>query len=442
MDQLPTGIYVCDRDGRLVRFNRRAAEVWGVDPDMASGKLYCGAVKAFNLDGTPLDLAAHPIAEALRTRQPVRDRRMIVERPDGSRLHVLANAEPLFDDDGGLIGAVNTLQDITELQRARDALSLREDWSRQMAESSPIAFYITDPEGRLVAFNKAAVALWGRTPTVGEDRWCGSHRLFHPDGAPMPLDQCPMAQALRDGVESQGSEAIFERPDGSRGAFLAYPMVLRNKRGAVVGAVNMLVDISERRQAEDRQRVLLDELNHRVKNTLASVQSLAAQSLRGRGDPVEMRRTFEDRLLALSRAHNQLAESHWERADLKAIVGEMLAPYRTQGVTLRGEATALDARVGVTMAMVLHELATNAAKYGALSTPDGKLDVSWGREGADLVLTWRETGGPAIDEERQDGFGSRFIKGAVERELGGRIEHAFEPSGVVCRITLRSSPAP
>jgi len=308
-----------------------------------------------------------------------------------------------------------------------------------VVETSPIATYQTDAEGRLLSYNAAAAALWGREPRIGEDRWCGSYKLYEPDGAPMPLDRCPMALALRERRQIVGAEAIFERPDGSRGAFLAYPTPLTGADGEVVGAINMLVDITERKRAEDLQKTLLDELNHRVKNTLATVQSLAAHSFHDVGDPAGMRQAFEARLMALSGAHNRLAERRWEAADLRDIATGVLAPFGSEAIFSEGPSVQLSTRASVTFAMVLHELAANAAKYGALSTSEGRLVVHWTRAGDGVAFEWRETLGPPAAQPARRGFGLRFIRGAVERELSGQVEFDFAESGLRCRI---SAPIP
>jgi PAS domain S-box-containing protein len=304
----------------------------------------------------------------------------------------------------------------------------------RVLESSPVAIYQTDKDGMLVGFNSAAATLWGREPQLGQDRWCGSFKLYQPDGLPMPLETCPMAQAIRERRQIAGVEAIFERPDGSRGAFLAYPTPLFDPEGELAGAINVLVDITERKRAEDLQKTLLDELNHRVKNTLATVQSIAAHSFHDDGDPAGMRQAFEARLMALSGAHNQLAVRRWEAADLTDIVAGILGPYSGEAVFCEGPSLQLPTRVSVTLAMVLHELATNAGKYGSLSERWGRLVVHWTRTPEGVALEWRETSGPVVSEPSRDGFGLRFIRGAIQRELAGRVDFDFAQGGLRCRI--------
>jgi PAS domain S-box-containing protein len=433
LESLPIGAYVCGVDGDVIHYNRPAEQLWGRAP---GNDRFGGALHLYWPDGRPVEKGQSPVGQVLKSGAAVRDVEMIVERPDGSRIDVLGSIEPVRDASGVLIGAMTCFQDVTELKRTRSRADRLDSWIRRVVELSPVAMYVTDAGGRVLTFNPAATQLWGRAPVAGEDLWCGSHRLYHPDGRPMPLDTCPMAMALTSGEAIHGLEAIFERPDGTRGAFLAYPTLLHDSEGVLMGAVNMLVDISDRKQAEERQKVLVDELNHRVKNTLASVQSLAAHSLRGGVEPGRMRERFEARLVALSTAHNQLADRRWQDADLRALAEDVLAPYRADHrVALDGETVMISAKTAVSLSLVLHELATNAVKYGALSTTAGRLQVTWRRSGANrLVLEWCEADGPPVEPPTHQGFGARFIAGAIGGELGGRVEHEFLKDGVRCRI--------
>ncbi|WP_312163095.1 HWE histidine kinase domain-containing protein [Phenylobacterium sp.] len=433
LERLPIGVYVCDRKGVVAHFNRRAAELWGAAPSPAGRPIPFD--RAFHADGAAMTPEQSPVSETLATGAAVKDREVVIVQPDGRRTHVLANVEPLYDEGGRLIGAINCLQDVTELRQAREMLRARQAWTQRVVETSPIAIYQTDPEGRVLSFNHAAVTLWGREPKLGEDRWCGSHKLYEPEGAPLPLDRCSMAQAIKERRQIAGAEAVFERPDGSRGAFLAYPTPLAGADGELVGAINMLVDITERKRAEDLQKTLLDELNHRVKNTLATVQSLAAHSFHDAGDLVGMRQAFEARLMALSGAHNRLAEQRWEAADLGDLVAGVLAPFGAEAALCEGPAVRLSTRASVTFAMVLHELATNAGCHGALSSSEGRLLVHWTRVEDVLFLEWRETQGPPAAQPARCGFGLRFIRGAVERELDGQVVFDFADSGLRCRIS-------
>ncbi|WP_425999629.1 sensor histidine kinase [Caulobacter sp. DWR1-3-2b1] len=194
-------------------------------------------------------------------------------------------------------------------------------------------------------------------------------------------------------------------------------------------------DITERVLAQDRQRLLMDELNHRVKNTLATVQAIAQQTLRGSATPERFVEAFESRLLALSKTHNALTDSQWRGAGLSQILRQELSPYGAERVTLSGTDVKLSARVALALGMVFHELATNAAKYGALSA-GGHLRVSWFMEVDTLSLEWRETGGPTPSPPTRRGFGSRLIERSLTGELQGSVMIDYDPAGLICSFTV------
>jgi two-component sensor histidine kinase len=187
---------------------------------------------------------------------------------------------------------------------------------------------------------------------------------------------------------------------------------------------------------------LIDELNHRVKNTLATVQSLAAQSLRER-DPQLARRAFEGRLIALSRAHDVLTQGYWKSAALRQVVEEAVAAFDRddKGQILReGPDVEVAPRVALALSMALHELLTNAVKHGALGVPEGRVEIRWRRVEEDgretLQLTWRESGGPPVSAPTRRGFGTRLIESGLPLELGGRATLDFAPEGLVCVVSL------
>jgi two-component sensor histidine kinase len=250
-----------------------------------------------------------------------------------------------------------------------------------------------------------------------------------------------MALALKQDRPIRDMEAVAERPDGTRVPFIPYPTPLHDASGKLIGAVNMLVDISERKQAETRQHLLVDELNHRVKNTLATVQSLAGQTARRAPSPEAFRTALEGRLLALSRAHDQLSQRSWDHADLREIAQASLGPYDPGGaIAIEGARVKLNPRSALTFAMIFHELATNAAKYGALSCSEGRLILRWtvvaNGAGRRLQIRWRERGGPAIGMPERRGFGSLLVERSVATELRGSAAFDFDPEGLRCDIQV------
>jgi len=208
--------------------------------------------------------------------------------------------------------------------------------------------------------------------------------------------------------------------------------------------VRVVQDITERKEAEERQKLLVDELNHRVKNTLATVQSLATQTARGTDSPDAFRNAFEGRLIALSLAHDQLTRRHWRSADLRDIVAGATKPHLAgaqEQIAISGEPLTVTPRVALTLALALHELTTNAAKYGALSVPSGHIDVGWRVERGPgktplLQIDWRERLGPPVERPKRQGFGSRFIEGSVSSELQGKATLDYDPAGLSCTMEI------
>src|SRR5262249_53942564 len=223
---------------------------------------------------------------------------------------------------------------------------------------------------------------------------------------------------------------------------------VRDADGRFAYAVHVVRDVSERRAGEARQKLLLDELNHRVKNTLATVQSLAAQTLRGAGAQAAYRETFEARLIALSKAHDLLTRRGWESAALIDVLASELAPYREDEparIAITGVPVLLAPRAALTLGMIVHELATNAVKYGALSVGGGTVEVTWtlerrGPEPPMLRLQWLERGGPPVRSPRRRGFGSRLILRGVATDLDGQAWLDFEPLGLRARMEFPIKP--
>lgn len=321
-------------------------------------------------------------------------------------------------------------------------LATRDDLYRELLNALPAAIYTTDAKGRVTFYNEAAAELAGRRPQIGVDEWCVTWRLYSHDGAPMRHDECPMAVALKEGRDVRGVEAWAERPDGSRVCFAPHPTVLRDNSGAVVGAVNMLVDITHQKSVEARQKLLVNEVNHRANNLLAVVQ--ATLRLTEGPTPEALRAALEGRIAALALAHELLASSGWQAADLNHLIVRSLAPFtgcQVAGQKARawttGPVVALHASEIQTLAVILHELATNAERFGALSVPCGRVLIDW-REGAGggIILGWRETDGPPIGAGHRAGVGERIIRGAVA-QLGGAVAFDWQSAGLACRIELQ-----
>jgi two-component sensor histidine kinase len=199
-------------------------------------------------------------------------------------------------------------------------------------------------------------------------------------------------------------------------------------------------DVTDRVLGDRQQKLLLDELNHRVKNTLATVQAIADQTLRSTADPAAFRRAFEARLMALSATHNLLTATNWMGADLREVAHLEFRPYGSERYRLEGPAVDLSSSQALALGLLFHELATNAAKYGALAGGEGQVEVVWRLrrldDRADIEIDWREHGGPPVVPPTRAGFGSRLIERSLQGQLGGEATLTFAPDGVGCLIRL------
>jgi PAS domain S-box-containing protein len=240
------------------------------------------------------------------------------------------------------------------------------------------------------------------------------------------------------GAKSYETEFRVIRPSGEMRWCAGTAAASTDKGGRVIRVSGVTVDITERKQAEERQNLLAREVDHRAKNALALAQSIVRLT---RGENVKTYiRSVEGRINALARVHTVLSLSSWQGAEIRKLIDEELAPYSTgEQIELSGPEVRLEPATAQTIALALHELVTNSAKYGALSTLSGRLVVNW-EEQADLLgITWVETGGPAVEKPVSRGFGTRSVIASIESQLGGRADFDWRPEGLVCRLSVPRS---
>ena len=357
--------------------------------------------------------------------------------------HSVGGVEAQFDQlvrDGE---NVRVLTGIAARKRAEETLREREQRFQQLLDALPAAIYTTDAAGRITYYNEAAAELWGVRPQLGTTEWCGSWKLYWPDGTPLPHDQCPMAIALKEKRPVRGLEAIAERPDGIRVPFIPYPTPLHDSAGVLVGAINMLVDISERKKAEEQQALLVRELHHRVKNTLASVQAIMSSTARSSTTIDEFQQAFIGRISALARTHLLLTEDLRQSADFRDLLRSELDVYDDgsgRRIKLKGPEVGLPSDLAVPVGMAIHELTTNAAKHGALSLIGGSVEVTWSvsieAEGSKLGFHWVERNGPPVSPPAREGFGSRLLEKVLRSQTNAEVTADFNPDGLRVRVVL------
>ncbi len=320
-----------------------------------------------------------------------------------------------------------------EERHMRAAIAEGEERYRLIVESArDYAIFTTDLDGRVTSWNSGAARILG----FREEEILGrpAELIFTPEDRARGLPAAEMRDALAGGGAEDDRWHL--RADGSRFWAAGALMPLRGTGGEVRGFLKILRDRTDLQRAEERRAVLIGELNHRVKNTLATVQSLAEQTLRASRGPDAFVPTFRARLLALARAHDLLTRESWEGATIRDTVETALAPWREDGCRIDAEGPDLRLlpRQALALAMAVQELATNAAKHGALSVADGRVALSWWQEGREVVLGWVERGGPAVRTPERRGFGSRLLGRPLATELHGEVRIDYPVTGVVCSI--------
>lgn len=309
----------------------------------------------------------------------------------------------------------------------------------QALDAGGVGYWEYDLRSQALQASSQVKALFGMR---GDDEFTLQHWL----GSLSPEDRARRDRAV-ESAQRTGADYDVEYRLADQDRWLnVRGKVIHDQQGRPSRMIGVVLDVTDRHQAfaavtasEQRHRLLTNELNHRVKNTLATIQSIARHTARGAGSIAEFRQAFEDRLMALSATHNVLTQASWEAANLGDLLAQELAPYPAEQVSIGGALVMLPARPALALGMVFHELTTNAAKYGALSTATGRLEVRWAAVDVDapaplLVLEWRETGGPVVSPPTHSGFGSRLVKNSVEQDLGGTLALEFNATGLVCRI--------
>ena len=250
------------------------------------------------------------------------------------------------------------------------------------------------------------------------------------------------------GTSVDDPEILYRRKDGTECWATVFISPVRDEGGALVQHFVSLVDVSKHKQAHAQAKTLVDELNHRVKNTLSTMQSIVWQAFKNASDTGAIRESIEARLFALSRSHDLLTREHWESAGLRDLVNDALEPFgvangRTERFSIRGSNVRLPPKAILALGIALHELATNAVKYGAFSNGAGSILIAWAietrSEGERLILRWQEKDGPPVAPASRKGFGSQVLERGLGHELEGEVHLDYQPNGVVCTINI---PAP
>ncbi|MFO0785946.1 MAG: PAS domain S-box protein [Phycisphaerales bacterium] len=413
-----------------------------VDSDLRIRSFTAGAREALriiDLDaGTPVTQLATPFIESslipeihsvLRTGVPLRRRIRISDSNALYELQIL----PFESGTPERTTVAILFQDVTQ------RVALEEPVARLAAivESSDDAIVSKDLDGVIMTWNAGAERIFGYSAAEAIGRHIS---LIIPKDRLQ--EEAAIIRQLRAGQRVDHFETVRIRKSGSPIHVSLSISPIHDQSGAIIGASKIARDISQHKAAEEHQRILLAELDHRVKNMLAVVVSLATQTIASSTTLEDFGPAFEGRIQALSRAHRLLSDARWKGSTIDALVNQVVLPFcRDRSQCSSGTAGALlPARVALSLALVLHELATNAAKYGALSTASGKVSISWTTEllGTSRVLRceWAESAGPAVSPPTRAGFGTTLIQRCIEYEFRGKVRLDYQPGGLRCSLEM------
>jgi PAS domain S-box-containing protein len=429
INQSTAGFAQVDLDGKFTLVNDRFCEISGWSREELLKRRMQDITHA---DDLPRNL---PLFEAaVRDGTPyVHEKRYV--RRDGSIVWINNSVAVIKRDDGTPYGVLAVTLDVTSRRESEAALRRASQSMRLAIEGAGMATWELDlstMEGPWSP-NRFDILGYARTPD-GRAPFSDWLTRVHPE------DRERAEQAAMD-CFAHGTAFEIEyrilRADTNEVRWLrSNGTIIRDNFGHDDRFVGVSFDITEKKNAEVRQLLLIDELNHRVKNTLAIVQSIAQQSAKSGGTQAEVQQAFEGRLAALSAAHNLLTTGHWQPTDMKAVIEACLAPLAlTDQIRIEGPSVTVSTKTAITLALAMHELATNAVKYGALSVPEGRVIVSWTISDArELTLRWVEVDGPAVHYPVKRGFGLRLIERGLVAEFGGQVETAFDPTGFTCTL--------
>lgn len=324
------------------------------------------------------------------------------------------------------------------------ALAKSESDFRTLADNIHQFAWMADASGWIYWYNKRWYDYTGTT--LEQMQGWGWRNVQHPDHVDRVVEK--ISHCFQTGELWEDTFPLRGK-DGNYRWFLSRARPISDAHGQVIRWLGTNTDITERLHAEEHRKLLVDELNHRVKNTLVTVQSIVAQILRGSSAEKETREAIDSRLVALSCSHDLLTRENWESAELRDVVVEALAPFRAnwreesrenaQRFHISGPETRLRPKPALALGMAFHELLTNAVKYGALSNETGSIGITWANHDGLLKIRWIEKGGPPVKPPSRKGFGSRLIERGLARDLNGTVSLRYDPAGVVCDIQLSTT---
>lgn len=422
-DSSAAAIYLTDIRGRITYYNEAAAALWGHRPVLGNSEC-CGSWKLRYPDGRPMPHDECPVAIAIKEGRALQGEAM-AERPDGTVISFRAFPSPIRDRSGATIGAINIMTNITERRKADEATYRL----AAIVESSDDAIVSKTLYGVVTSWNQGAQRLFG----YSAEEAIGKHISFIIP-ADRKAEEDLILNRIRSGKRIDHFDTIRQRKDGTLVHVSLTVSPVKNSAGTIIGASKIARDVSDRKESENRIRMLMREVNHRVKNQFAVILSMVRETNKRASSTDEFEERLRERIMALARSHDLLVEGEWRGAGLAQLVLNQLEPFADHDrFEIAGEDLTLSATAVQYLGIAFHELATNSIKYGALSNPRGVIAVEWSKTGHDksrLRLTWEESGGPAVREPSRRGFGRVVLERVAPAAVDGVGQVSYEPSGI------------
>jgi PAS domain S-box-containing protein len=344
------------------------------------------------------------------------------------------------DSDGKLTGWVGTSVDIHDLKEAEASLRIDERQLRTALQAAKMGDWTWDAASDRMTLSPRAAEIFGLPPEASRT-WLELTEQLHPADAARAV--AAMQKAAETQTEYNLEYRVTRADDGARVWVAAQGRTVHDREGTFTGMTGVVQDITDRKHAEQRQHLLIRELHHRVKNTLATVQAIVGSTARTASSIDEFYQGFVGRIVSLARTHNLLTEDLWQKAALEELIQTELGPYEDEArnrIVVDGSHVELPSEAAVPIGMAIHELTTNAAKHGALSTFGGQVDVKWhiepGAERPLLHFTWTEHGGPRVTQPSRQGFGSRLLQRVLTTQLQAQVHMDFQEEGLRFSMTM------
>jgi len=361
-------------------------------------------------------------------------------RPDGETVWLEETAKGEFDTAGRLLRIKGLTRDITNRKQSELALAERNAQLALAGRAALVGSYTCDVNKGTIQVSEGYAAIHDLPEGTTETSYSEWRARVHPED--LGRAEALRDQAFADRQREHNAEYRIVLSTGEVRWIERRGVISYGEDGRPERVVGVNIDVTERQRAEQRQRALNAELDHRVKNSLASISAVVSHTLNASSSMSDFATALEGRIQSMARTHELLSARRWQGISVAELIRRELAPYATSGNTeIDGREIILSAEAVQVIAMVVHELTTNAAKYGALSTQNGRVSIRWrqrpnGHPRSHLVIEWREIGGPSVVAPQNSGFGTHTIRDLIPYELGGTADLSFAPEGVCCRLEL------